>query len=99
MKELTTSYKILLFLSGIIVVNIILFVFKSSATGSDTLLGGAASLQKYILKNYNSFYIFNNGTSHSESATRSYLTLVTADNTNSKGEKTNLQVIIFFYKS
>ena len=57
MNELAKAYKILLFLIGVILVNITLFIFKSSNSG-DSVFHGAFSLQKYILQNYNNFYVF-----------------------------------------
>ena len=74
MKELSTTYKILLLLTGIILVNIFLFVFKSNI-GGDSIYNGTVSLQKYILKNYNHFYIFNNGTAYNRSRTAEILGL------------------------
>ena len=96
MKDLTTTYKILIFLSAIILVNILFFVFKSSTIGGDTLLGGAVSLHKYVLKNYNNFHLFNNGTSYNRSSTNSFLRLFTGDGDNST--QLNLEVKTFIYR-
>ena len=90
MKELTTTHKILLFLSAIILVNILLFVLKSRTIGGDSILGRATSLQNYVLKNYDNFHIFSNETD----STNSFLTLLSGNGDNAT--KPSLQVNFLF---